>query len=54
MNALCQTGLTIEARTDLRGANLSKANLFKAEMSSTNIMGANLREAVMPDGTVQY
>ncbi|WP_375506923.1 pentapeptide repeat-containing protein [uncultured Nostoc sp.] len=31
---------------------VSKANLIRAEMSSTNLTGADLRGAVMPDGTI--
>jgi uncharacterized protein YjbI with pentapeptide repeats len=40
--------------TDFTDANLTKVNLLRAEISTTNLTGANLFEAVMPDGTIGY
>ena len=40
--------------TDFTDANLTKVNLLGAEISTTNLAGANLLEAIMPDGTVGY
>ena len=40
--------------TDLTNANLTKVNLLGAEISTTNLTGANLDAAIMPDGTSGY